>query len=228
LLSTKKIKMQIQNSIVPNFPISESQNFELNQITDELRIAYKLLNEIEGPKVTFYGGVNLKKDSVDYKFIFDLAKEFSLKGWNVLSGGGPGAMTASLEGAEAGIKGSSVGLRIAIANEPTQFTPDIGYTFQTFIARKYSLRQSDVMIYCPGSVGTMDELMENLDLLKTHKMDSRKIFLYNSKFWSGLDKFIKETIIKEWQLGEESIGKIYKIVDTKDEILTEVFGNTKI
>jgi uncharacterized protein (TIGR00730 family) len=216
--------MPIQNSTVPNFPINESQLFELNQITDELKIAYKLLNEIDGPKVTFYGGVNLREGSEDYKFIFDLAKEFSVRGWNVISGGGPGAMRASLEGAEAGKKGKSVGFRIAIANEPSDFVPDVGYTFQTFIARKYSLRQSDVMIYCPGSVGTMDELMENLDLLKTHKMDSRKIFLYNSKFWSGLDKFIKETIIQDWKLGEESISRIYKIVDTKEDILNEVFG----
>jgi uncharacterized protein (TIGR00730 family) len=216
--------MQAQNSTIPDFPISESQLFELNQITEELRIAYKFLNEIDGPKVAFYGGVNLKEDSADYKFIFNLAKEFSTRGWNVVSGGGPGAMTASLEGAESGKKGSSVGFRIAIANEPAEFKPDIGYTFQTFIARKYALRQSDVMIYCPGSVGTMDELMENLDLLKTHKMDTRKIFLYDSKFWAGLDEFIKETIIKNWQLGEESIGKIYKVVDTKEEILNDVFG----
>ena len=216
--------MPIQNSPIPNFPLSESQFSELNKITDELKVAYQFLNEIEGPKVTFYGGVNLKEDSVDYKIIFELAKEFSHRGWNILSGGGPGAMTASLEGAKAGKNGKSVGFRIAIKGEPPEFKPDIGFTFESFITRKYSLRQSEVMVYCPGSIGTMDELMENLDLLKTHKMDSRQIFLYNSKFWNGLDIFIKQTIIKDWQLGEESIGTLYKIVDTKKEIINTVFG----
>jgi uncharacterized protein (TIGR00730 family) len=175
--------------------LTESQFTELNQITNEYNKAMLLSKEIKCKTVVFYGGAMLGEDTQTYSDIQNLAQEFGKEGWGVITGGGPGVMTAGLSGAKLG-GGEAIGFRINIRDEKPNIIGDIDYMFEHFTPRKYALRSGDVYVYCPGSVGTLDELMENLDLMKTGKMPIKPIYLYNSSYWSGLQDWIAKKNLK--------------------------------
>lgn len=201
--------------------LTEDQFNEISEFKFEYENAMILSNQINQQSVTFYGGAKLDANTETYKIIYELAQEFGSRGWSVITGGGPGVMTAGIEGAKYTI-GQSVGFRLRLNGEEPILKGDIDFLFEHFPPRKYALRQSNVYIYCPGSVGTLDELMENLDLMKTNKIPIRPIYLLNSSYWSGLIEWMESTIIDKWQLGDSSLKNLYKIVDTKEQILQDL------
>jgi uncharacterized protein (TIGR00730 family) len=216
--------MQIQT---PLKPLSESQYNDVRQLNQEYKIGFEILNQIKNPKVTFYGSHKLQKIDPLYKQIHSIAATFAKNNWTVVSGGGPGVMRASLEGARSE-GGQTIAFKLDITNEPSDFIPDFEYTFEHFATRKYALRQSEIYIYCPGSFGTIDELMDNLILLETDKLAKRKVFLLGTEFWKGLDSWISSEIIKKHHFDVTSTLELYQIVDTEREIFDEVFGTSKI
>jgi uncharacterized protein (TIGR00730 family) len=202
--------------------LTEDQYNELSEFNNQYEQAMLLSQQIQHPSVTFYGGAKLGKETKTYQEIQILAKEFGHRGWSVITGGGPGVMNAALVGVkESG--GQAVGFRLRLRGEEPVSQGDIDYQFEHFPPRKYALRQANVYIYCPGSIGTLDELMENLDLIKTNKMPAKKIYLFNSSYWSGLIQWMEKTIIEEWQLGDASLKNMYQIVDSKEEIIQDLF-----
>jgi uncharacterized protein (TIGR00730 family) len=212
-----KINKQIQ-------VLTEDQHSELSEIHYGYEQAMLLSQQINKLAVTFYGGARLDTNTHTYKEIYELAENFSQRGWAVITGGGPGVMEAGLLGAKKSKISQAVGFRLRLKHEEPKIYGDIDFQFEHFPPRKYALRQSTIYIYCPGSVGTLDELMENLDLMKTNKMPKKKIYLFNSNYWSGLTDWMEKTIIDEWKLGDNSLKDLYKIVDTKEEILKDIFG----
>lgn len=203
--------------------LTEDQHLQLAQINKEYTNAMLLTKDLNYKTVAFYGGANLGCKTYEYKDIYKLAEAFGKIGWGVITGGGPGVMTAGLAGVKKG-GGKAIGFRINIVGEPPVVIGDIDYAFDIFAARKYALRQADVYIYCPGSIGTLDELMENLDLMKTNKMPIKPIFLYDSSYWKGLVKWIDDITIDKWQLGKPELLNLFKVVDTTDEIMKHLFN----
>lgn len=203
--------------------LTESQFNELNQLTDEYNQAMLLSNQINCKTVVFYGGAMLGENTQTYKDIENLAGIFAKNNWGVITGGGPGVMTAGLSAAKNNLS-TAVAFRINIRKEQPKIKADIDGLFEHFSPRKYALRSGDVYIYCPGSVGTLDELMENLDLMKTGKMPIKPIYLYNSSYWSGLVDWIKTTIVEEWKLGLPNLLDLFKVIDDPQEIIVDIFG----
>lgn len=201
--------------------LSEDQFNELSELHYEYEQAM-LLNTNSVPKVTIYGGARLGVETKTFKDIQALAKEFGSRGWGVVTGGGPGVMQAGLQGVKEG-GGSGTGFRLRLKNEPPIVIGDTDFLFEHFPPRKYALRQANAYVYSPGSVGTLDELMENLDLMKTFKLPIRPIYLYDSSYWSGLTTWLEEIVINKWQLGEPSLKLLYKLVDTPEEVITDLF-----
>jgi uncharacterized protein (TIGR00730 family) len=86
------------------------------------------------------------------------------------SGGGPGIMEACNRGAQqAGLP--SLGLNIIIPTEQKlnpYVTEGLSFDFQTFMFRKYWFRQlMRAVVIFPGGLGTLDELVELLNLIST-------------------------------------------------------------
>jgi uncharacterized protein (TIGR00730 family) len=203
--------------------LKEEQFFLLKEIQEEFKKGMLALNYLPSNTVTFYGGAKIEKGTKTYQKTKEIAKEFAIRGWGVVSGGGPGIMSASLEGAKEG-GGKSVAFRIDLENEkPLMTEPDISVLFKHFVTRKYVLRQSDVFIYAPGGLGTLDELMENLTLIKTDKYPQKPIFLFDSKFWKGYLDWLQDILIEEWATVDTDFQKLFKIVDTPKEIINELF-----
>jgi uncharacterized protein (TIGR00730 family) len=201
--------------------LNESNYNELNELHFEYQQAMALSQTLPTKTVTFYGGANLDEKSDVYKEAVTLGEGFGKRKYGVITGGGPGVMKAGLEGVEKQ-KGTSIGFRLRLVGEEPELLGDIDKEFEHFPPRKFALRQANVYVYFPGSIGTLDELMENLDLMKTNKMPIKPIYLYHSKYWQGLIKWIESVIIDEWKLGSESIKKLYKIVDSPEELFQDL------
>lgn len=111
----------------------------------------------------------------------------------ICSGGGPGIMEAANRGAHAaGAK--SIGLNISLPFE--QFAnryipPELNFEFHYFFMRKFwFVYPSKALVVFPGGFGTMDELMEILTLVQTHKLKKDVfIVLYGEDFWTRVLNF---------------------------------------
>lgn len=111
----------------------------------------------------------------------------------VASGGGPGLMEATNRGAtEAG--GESIGLGISLPFEQAgnpYITPDLNFEFHYFFMRKFWFAYlAKGFVVMPGGFGTLDEIMEILTLVQTHKVTKKMpIVLFGDEFWDRVVDF---------------------------------------
>ncbi len=202
--------------------LDESQFNLLDIINKEYERGFLALNSLGAYSVTFYGGAMVQPNSEAYGGVLQIASNFAERGWGVVSGGGPGIMEAALKGAQQS-KGKAIAFKIDIAGEPSTLNPDLVLMFTQFSVRKYLLRQSDVFIFAPGGLGTLDELMEILTLIKTKKYPAKPIFLYDSKFWKGYVDWFKEVLLEDRKVVAPDFMNLFKLVDSPEEIMKGLF-----
>ena len=94
----------VQNVITIQTKLPNAKQNENPDFFSNLQKEYQTVQEIitkfaDFPRVTFYGGANVKNDSKDYLEIQKLANSLSKLGFVVASGGGPGIMAAAISGA---------------------------------------------------------------------------------------------------------------------------------
>ena len=174
------------------------------------------------PAITIFGSARVKEGDKYYEAARELAYKFAKEGFSVVTGGGPGIMEAGNRGAhEAG--GNSIGLNIALPLEqvPNKYAK-VQLNFHYFFARKVMLvKYATGYILFPGGYGTLDELTEVLVLIQTKKLKPFPVILYGSEYWSGLENWIKENILKEHYISPEDFH-IFKVMDDIDEIVNEI------
>lgn len=134
-------------------------------------------------------------------------------GFTVITGGGPGLMAAANEGAT-GAGGASVGLTIDL---PAQETANPHLTlevrFRYFFLRKLMFVKYACGFVCfPGGFGTLDELFEALNLVRTHKLGPFPVLLFGSEYWAGLAEWLHRTVQGSGGLRTEDL-LTFEIVD---------------
>ena len=104
-------------------------------------------------RITIFGSARIKKDDQIYKNVFNLAEKIGEKGYDIITGGGPGLMKAANSGHQKGKKNNgahSFGLTITnptIPNNPirintasqislTKIIPSTGSTIRIRITNK--------------------------------------------------------------------------------------------
>ncbi|CAD7287828.1 hypothetical protein LMG7974_00716 [Campylobacter majalis] len=185
-------------------------------------VAYKNGLNLDSKCVTFFGSARFKDDNEYCLAAHNLAYRLSENGISIITGGGDGIMKAANKGAFISGKSQSVGFNIQLPFEQNSnsFLTN-SFLFSNFFPRKYALIQSSsAFVVFPGGYGTLDELFEVLTLSQTG-MNKFKIYLYSSKFWSGLDDFIKTTLLNEQTIDDQSL-KVYEITDDIDKIVNEI------
>lgn len=141
----------------------------------------------------------------------------------VCSGGGPGIMEAANKGAKlAG--GTSIGLNISIPFE--QFVnkyvkPELAFEFHYFFMRKFWFTYlAKALIVFPGGFGTLDEMMEVITLMQTHKIKKEmKVIVYDEYYWKqvlNMDKLVEFGTISENDF------KLFDFCNSVDEIFEKV------
>ena len=86
---------------------------------------------------------------------------------------------------------------------------------------------AEAYIYYPGGFGTMDELFEILTLTKTDKMPHVPVILVGKDIWQPLLNVIEKDLYEDYQVIPKDFMKIYKIVDSDDEII-EIIRNAPL
>lgn len=150
------------------------------------------------------------------------ARLLAREGFAVLTGGGPGLMQSANQGAsEAG--GTSVGLTIELpAEQGTNEFVTLDVPFHYFFLRKFAfVKYSCAFICFPGGFGTLDELFEALNLVKTHRLSPFPVLLYGSSYWSGLREWLTSTAVSGGALAPEDPARL-EIVDDPEAVVRRV------
>jgi len=175
------------------------------------------------PAVSIFGSARIAADSPWYAKTEKIARLLSDAGFSVVSGGGPGVMEAANKGAFHG-KSPSIGLNIQLPMEqaanPYQ---DISQSFRHFFARKYMfVKIASAYIVMPGGFGTLDELMEAMTLIQTHKTPRMPVILVESAFWQGLIDWFRDTLVRERMIHPQDMDLI-QLIDEPEAIVTAIF-----
>ncbi|MCL2085857.1 TIGR00730 family Rossman fold protein [Candidatus Saccharibacteria bacterium] len=180
--------------------------------------------------VSIFGSARLPEDSKYYQSARKLGGLLANNGHPVVTGGGHGIMAAASFGAyEYG--GRVLGLNIKLPHEQT-LNPYVSDSieFHYFFARKVMLTMAaKAYVFYPGGFGTIDEFMEILVLMQTHKMPQMPMFLIDKKFWKPFEKFIITRLESNGLISKKDRG-FYKITDDITEVVEAAnkIGHQKI
>lgn len=200
----------------------------LNRINEEFRRGFAFIKQYPRT-VAFFGSARIPEDHEYYqkarRLAFRVSKEL---GFSVLTGGGPGIMEAANRGAnEAG--GDSLGLNIDLPREQVEnpFVKD-SVEFYYFFSRKVTLSfSSNAYLVFPGGFGTMDEFLEILTLVQTHKIPQVPLVLVGNDFWRPLDMYFKNTLVMEYGTISAEDTQLYTITDDEEKVM-EILRNTPL
>lgn len=198
---------------------SGTATWRIFRIMSEFVEGYDFLADLTAD-VTVFGSARTKPGSKYYEIATELTYKMAKAGYSVITGGGPGIMEAANKGAFLG-NGESIGLNIQLPFEQriNQYVKH-GMGFHFFFTRKVMLTSpSQAFVAFPGGFGTLDEVMEVLTLMQTHKMQPVPMILVGRKFWESLKQFIEEQMLKEHDAIRESDLDLFHIVDSADEAM---------
>jgi uncharacterized protein (TIGR00730 family) len=178
-----------------------------------------------GPCVSIFGSARTPDEHEHYQMAVEIAGLLAVRGYGVISGGGPGIMEAANKGAHTA-GGKSVGLNIELPHEQFHnkyIDRDKLLEFNYFFVRKVMfMKYSQGYIVMPGGFGTMDELFEAITLIQTGKIARFPIVLVGSDYWGGLLEWIEKTMLKNGNISPEDL-KLYRVVDTAEEAAEHIF-----
>jgi uncharacterized protein (TIGR00730 family) len=172
-----------------------------------------------GPAVSVFGSARTLPDHPDFALGESVGRLLAEAGYAVITGGGPGIMSAANKGAsEAG--GLSVGLGIELPFEQGM-NPwvDLGVNFRYFFARKTMfVKYAEGFIVLPGGFGTFDELFEALTLVQTHKVTEFPIVLVGSDYWTGLLDWLRGPVLARGMIREADLALLQLVDDPEDAV----------
>ncbi|MFH1549345.1 MAG: TIGR00730 family Rossman fold protein, partial [Planctomycetota bacterium] len=181
-----------------------------------------------GPCVTVFGSARLKPSHKYYKKTVSIAKQLVKRGFNIMTGGGPGIMEAANRGAQEA-DGLSVGLNIELPFEqaPNKYIDKL-VTFHYFFVRKVMfLRHSVAFVLMPGGFGTMDELFEALTLIQTKRTKRFPVVLIGKDFWNKVIEWITRTMIRFKTISREDTD-LFILTDSIKEAVDHIVENCGI
>lgn len=178
----------------------------------------------ETDKITFFGSARLEAHTSSYGQVVELARRFSEEGFTIVTGGGPGIMTAGLEGAG---EGQAVGIAISLPFE----TPGL-HGFPTVIQDRFFTRKLAMVrhirgfVAASGGFGTLDEVLEVLTLLQTGKKRPAPLVLLDAperSTWKAFDRWVHEELVPRKLITPADLS-LYKVTDDLDEAFEEVIS----
>ena len=195
------------------------------RIQDELRAGFRTLNHI-GKAVSFFGSARTPRDHPRYQAAREMARTLGHEGFAIITGGGPGIMEAANRGArDAGVP--SVGLGIELPHEQgmNEYV-DLALNFHYFFTRKVMfVRYASGFVVFPGGFGTMDELFEAATLRQTWKIRYFPVVLVDSEYWSGLTRWIRDSMLRDGYVGPEDLDAL-EVCDDPDRVI-EIVENVE-
>ncbi len=176
-----------------------------------------------GPSVTIFGSARIDEKHPYYAQVMHLSDMLGSKGYNVITGGGPGLMEAANRGAYAHEDVESIGLNVELSSEqePNPYITK-GRSFDYFFSRKVMLvKYSMAYVIFPGGFGTLDEMFEALTLIQTRKVWGVRLFVVGVEFYTPLIQFIREKLLAEGMIDLADVHLI-TLTDDLDFVVSEI------
>ncbi|HFQ82143.1 MAG TPA: TIGR00730 family Rossman fold protein [Desulfobacterales bacterium] len=203
-----------------NFNVGDS--WRLFKIMSEFVDGFDSLSEINQPAVSIFGSARTKPEDKYYGVTEKIAHGLAEAGYAIITGGGPGIMEAANKGAAAA-DGVSVGLNINLPFEQ-EANPysNLPLSFKYFFVRKVMfIKYAMAFVGMPGGFGTLDELFEAVTLIQTRRIKSFPIILVGSEYWSGMVKWIKESLLAAGNIKDEDLF-YFNIIDDPEEVVQTI------
>ncbi len=208
---------------------------------DILRNANVIMPDTDPNLVTCWGGHSINE--TEYKYTKEVGYQLGLRGFNICTGCGPGAMKGPMKGATIGhakqrnSQGRYIGLTepSIIAAEPPNpivtelvIMPDIEKRLEAFV------RISHGIIIFPGGVGTAEELLYILGIMLNPKNQAQKLPIIltgpasSAEYFNQIDKFIGATLgAKAQALYQIIINDAEQVAKTMKSGLEDVLSYRK-
>lgn len=220
--SEEKIHNAFQNKDWQEIKVSDS--WQIFKIMAEFVEGFEKMAKI-GPCVSIFGSARTQPDNPYYLLGEEIARKLTLKGYGIISGGGPGIMEAANKGAKS-TGGKSVGLNIELPHEQTHnpyIDADKLMNFDYFFVRKVMfMKYAQGYVVLPGGFGTLDEMFEAMTLIQTEKIARFPIVLVGTDYWGGLIDWIKNTMLEKHHNVSPDDLNLFKLVDTADDAVNEI------
>jgi uncharacterized protein (TIGR00730 family) len=199
------------------FDFSDNANWRIFRIMAEFVEGFEFLYPLRR-EITIFGSSVLTEKSQWYQEAVKLGKLLGENGFTIVTGGGPGIMEAGNRGALEG-GGESIGLDIELPQEQRRNVyVKKGIGFHYFFTRKVMLTASaQAYVFFPGGFGTLDEFFEMVTLVQTEKMERVPIVCVGADYWSGVDKWMKTTLLEEYGTIQQRDVELYEIVNSAEE-----------
>ncbi len=209
----------------PDLSAFSDPSFVTHYVFDILRNAGALQTNKDPNMIVCWGGHSIKEH--EYQYTKEVGYQMGLRGLNICTGCGPGAMKGPMKGATIGhLKqrigtGRYLGLTepSIIAAEPPNpivnelvILPDIEKRLEAFV------RSAHGIIIFPGGAGTAEELLYILGILlhPNNHNQTLPVILTGPKeseaYFKSIDSFIKQT------LGDEAQKKYNIIIDDPEKV----------
>ncbi|HVW18048.1 MAG TPA: TIGR00730 family Rossman fold protein [Solirubrobacteraceae bacterium] len=188
------------------------------RMRDELERAFTVMSEA-GRGVSVFGSARVQPGSRDYEAARAVGRALGEAGLTIITGGGPGAMEAANRGArEAGALSVGLNIELPFEQEPNDYL-DISLDFHYFFTRKLIfVRYASGFVVMPGGFGTLDELFEALVLVQTHKIQRFPIVLFDSGFWEGPLRWIRDTLVQRGTIAARD-AELLAVTDDVGEVV---------
>lgn len=200
--------------------------WQVFRIMSEFVEGYQFLTQFER-QVTVMGSARTHTNSPYYQEAVRVGAMLAKHKFAVVTGGGPGIMEAANKGAfEAG--GMSVGINIELPHEQ-RINPYVRKSLGCyyFLTRKVLLTApAQAFVIFPGGFGTLDELFEVLDQIRSGNLSRVPVVLVGKSYWEPLMFFLKSNVFERIHAVTEDDLSMVHIVDTAEEAM-DIVKKTK-
>ncbi len=152
-------------------------------------------------RVAIFGSARIKPEDFLYQEVSELAKRITKSGYDIITGGGPGAMEAASYGHQLAVHGDDVGKSIGIniqlpfEQHPNKYL-DFTETASTFSSRLDTfMLLSHVFVITPGGIGTLLELFYTWQLMQVGHICRTPIILWGEQY-KPLMSYINDELVK--------------------------------
>jgi len=172
-------------------------------------------------KVAIFGSARTQPSEPAYVAAEDFGRAIAERQWMVITGGGPGIMTAGVHGA--GVD-RSFGVTIELPFEPVDSNPLAGdpksVRFRYFFNRKLAfMRAADAYVLLPGGFGTLDEAFELLTLMQTGRETPCPIVLLEpagDAYWRSFRHFVEVELLDAHLIDPADLDLFHLTTDVDD------------
>ncbi|HYT13758.1 MAG TPA: TIGR00730 family Rossman fold protein [Candidatus Nitrosopolaris sp.] len=207
-------------------PLSRLDRKLINASVKEMRYAFNVFSKYrDRKKVSVFGSARTPTGDPNYELAKQLGRRMAEAGWMVVTGAGPGIMSAANEGAG---QESSFGVNIVLPFEakPNPFIasdPKL-INFKYFFTRKLMfMKEAEAFVLFPGGFGTLDELFELLTLSQTGKSDLHPIVMIEADtgYWPAIDRTLNDVLLTRGYIDREDAG-LYYLTESVDDAVAHI------